>query len=351
MIPHSRPLIDENDIKAVEAVIKSYNLSEGRHVKRFEEEVAKYIGVKGGVALNSGTSALHLALLSLNIKKGDEVIIPSYVCTALLNAIRYVGAIPIISDIEEEGYNIAPYNVSPLITKNTKAIIVPHLFGLPAEIDKFLEFGIPIIEDIAQAFGAEYKGKNLGSYGILSIVSFYATKVITTGEGGMVLSDSEELLENIRDIRNYDNKEDYKVRYNYKMTDFQASLGLSQLKKLPYILKRRRNIANRYIESLEGLPISLPRNIESRDNIYYRFVIGVKNIDSVIKDFWERGIECKKPIFKPIHHYLGLKGFKNSEYAYNSFISIPIYPSLSDNEVEKISEESRVILWKAGPMS
>ncbi|MFA4932791.1 MAG: DegT/DnrJ/EryC1/StrS aminotransferase family protein, partial [Caldisericia bacterium] len=190
MIPHSKPTLDQRDYNAVLRVLQSGQISQGEYVKRFEANLSEFVGVKGGVATNSGTSALHLALLALEVGKGDEIILPSYVCTALLNAINYVGATPVLVDIEPDSFNLDAKRVKESLTEKTKAIIVPHLFGLPADMEELQSFGIPLIEDCAQALGATYKGKQAGSFGALSIFSFYATKVIASGEGGMVLSDS-----------------------------------------------------------------------------------------------------------------------------------------------------------------
>ena len=246
MIQHSKPYLDETDINSVINVMQSGYIAEGDLVKKFEKQVSRYIGVNDGIATNSGTSALHLALIALKIQKGDEVIVPSYVCTALLNAIKYVQASPVITDVNVDEGNICVQDIKNKITQKTKAIILPHMFGLAADIHEIQELGIPIIEDCAQSIGAEYHDKKVGSFGELSIFSFYATKMICTGEGGMILSNSKELLERIRDLHNYDFKPDYKVRYNYKLTDLQAALGISQMNHLPHFIKKRQQIAGIY---------------------------------------------------------------------------------------------------------
>ena len=219
VIPHSRPTLDGGDVSSVSEVIRSGQIVQDEVVGEFEKKVAKYIGVNGAAATSTGTSALHLSLLALGIKKGDHVAIPGFVCSALLNVVKYVGAHPILVDVDPETYNIDVHDLRKKIKKTTRAIILPHQFGLPADIDEVMSLGVPVIEDCAQAIGAVYKGEKTGSFGTLSCFSFYATKVLSTGEGGMVVSNSRKLLKKIRDLREYDNKKNYSIRYNYKMTD------------------------------------------------------------------------------------------------------------------------------------
>lgn len=253
LITHSRPSLDEDDIYSVVNTLRSNNIAQGIAVAQFENAMCDFIGIRGGaVAVNSGTSALHLSLLALNIKEGDEVMIPSYVCSALLNAIMYVKAKTCFVDIDPESYNIDTKDLKNKIRNKTKLIIVPHLFGLSADMKEIVKYGIPVIEDGAQSIGALYQGRQVGNLGIACVLSFYATKVITTGEGGMILSNSEEMLNKIRDLRDYDEKKHFKVRFNYKLTDFQASLGISQLKKLTSWIEKRRQIAKRVFRRVEN---------------------------------------------------------------------------------------------------
>ena len=337
IIPHSRPLISERDIEAVNSVLKSGQLSQGHKVREFEGKLAHFIGKKKAAATSSGTAALHLALLALDIKHGDEVIIPSFVCSAVLNAVNYTGATPVIVDIDPLTFNISTDAVKSAITGETKAIVVPHMFGCSAELDKLIEVGIPIIEDCAQAIGADLKGEKVGSFGLMSVFSFYATKVLTSGEGGMVLCDSEDLISKIRDLRDYDNRDNYVVRYNYKMTDIQASFGLSQLSNLGKFINRRRDIAVRYLEELKTCSFSLPIRKEGKEHIYYRFIIKAKEDASVyLKKIQERKVMCQRPVYIPLHVYLNLAGFPFADEAWKHAISIPIYPSLTEKEIEKV---------------
>jgi dTDP-4-amino-4,6-dideoxygalactose transaminase len=345
VIPHSRPTLDESDVFSVSEVIRSGRITQGELVEKFEKKVAKFIGLDGAVATNTGTSALHLSLIAVGIKKGDYVAIPSFVCAALLNAVKYVGAHPILIDIDPETYNIDVRDLKKRIKKSTKAIILPHQFGLPADIDEILSLGIPVIEDCAQAIGAVYKGKKAGSFGRLSCFSFYATKVLSTGEGGMVASDSKNLLKKIRDLRGYDNKKNYTVRYNYKMTDIQAAMGIAQLKKLNAFLLKRVNIAKRYSSELQEFCNVPSVRYKDRKHIFFRFPIQIQgSVSKALNFFSERGVTCARPVFKPIHKYLQINGFPNTDTVWNNTISIPIYPSLTDKEICKILDVLKLYL-------
>ncbi len=347
MIPHSKPTLDSKDFKAVLETLKSAHISQGAKVEEFEDKFSNFIGLKGGVATNSGTAALHLALLALYIGEGDEVIMPSYVCSALLNAVSYTRATPKIVDINEEDFNINISAVAANINSTTKAIIIPHMFGLSADMEGLLDLGIPIVEDCAQSLGSSYRTKLTGSFGALSIFSFYATKMMTTGEGGMLLTNSAEQIAAIRDLRDYGGKRNYKIRYNYKMTDFQAASGISQLSKLPDFIRRRKEIASYYCSELSDCGIIRPSVPEGREHIYYRYVIRTKkNPDELRAKLMEKEIACGYGVIQPLHHLLGLhaKDFPYTEAVSNSAISIPIYPSLKDDEVETIIRELKAVL-------
>ena len=345
VIPHSRPTLDESDLFSVSEVIRSGRIVQGEVVEKFEKKVAKFIGLDGAVATNTGTSALHLSLLAIGIKKGNSVAIPSFVCVALLNAVKYVGAHSILVDIDPETYNIDVRDLKKRIKKSTKAIILPHQFGLPADIDEIMSLGIPVIEDCAQAIGAVYKGKKAGSFGRLSCFSFYATKVLSTGEGGMVVSDSKNLLKKIRDLRGYDNKKNHTVRYNYKMTDIQAAMGIAQLKKLNSFLVKRVNIAKRYSSELQEFCNVPSVRYKDRKHIFFRFPIQIQgSVSKALNFFSERGVTCARPVFKPIHKYLQINGFPNTDAVWNNTISLPIYPSLTDKEICKILDVLKLYL-------
>jgi perosamine synthetase len=333
VIPHSRPTIGPEDIEAVSAVLRAGMLAQGDKVAEFEAALARFLGRRGGVATSSGTSALHLALLVLDVGPGDEVLLPSYTCVALLHAVRHVGATPVLVDSAADEYGMCPQEVRRRVTDRTRAVIVPHLFGMPADLDVLKELGIPVIEDCAQTLGTQCRGRPVGSMGTITVCSFYATKVITTGEGGMLLSDSEVMLRRARDLRDYDGRGALPTRFNYKMTDFQAALGLTQLGRLPAFVTRRRMLANRYTAALSGLPVVLPGEPPGRSHMFYRYVVGVADAPRLAGTLRDRGVECKMPVPRPLHRYLGQGGFSRAEYAAATSLSIPLYPSMTDGEV------------------
>jgi perosamine synthetase len=337
IIPHSRPSISEADIQAVLSVLKSGQLSQGSRVLEFEKKVASLIGRKKAAAVSSGSAALHSALLALDVKESDEIIIPSFVCSAVLNAVNYTGATAVLADIDPLSFNISVKAAQRALTSKTRAIIVPHMFGCPAEIDKLAELGVPLIEDCAQSIGANFKSQPAGSFGLLSVFSFYATKVIAAAEGGMVLADSEEFISRIKDLREYDNRDDYLLRYNYKMTDIQAALGLSQVSFLEKFISRRREIAARYFQEFENCNFSLPVRKKGKDHIYYRFVIKTRDrAAGYLERLQQKKVMCRRPVYLPLHVYLNLSGFPHTDEAWQKAISIPLYPSLREEEIEKI---------------
>ncbi|MCP4366405.1 MAG: DegT/DnrJ/EryC1/StrS family aminotransferase [Planctomycetes bacterium] len=347
MLQHSRPTIDGEDIEAVMRVLRSGHIAQGPLVEEFEDSFKKLLGVESAVATNSGSSALHLSLLALGVGKGDQVILPSYACAAVLNAVSYVRAEARLCDISEEDLNLRASDVKKEVNKRTKAIVLVHTFGQPADVEGFLELGIPIIEDCAQSLGARSSGKSVGSFGTLSIFSFYATKMITAGYGGMVTSNSRDLAEKVRDLREFDERQEYKVRYNYKMSDIEASLGLSQIGKLDAFITKRKEIAQLYDETFSRYGMEPAYRKKLSDHIFYRYVIKVRNrLDDVIARLALTGIEAKRPVYKPLHYYLGLResGFPNAEEAYNSVLSIPIYPSLDRDKAEYVARTTGEIV-------
>ena len=334
-IPHSRPTLGQEEIGAVAEVIASSQIAQSKVVHEFERAFAQKMKAKYAVTTNSGTAALHLVLLAMGIGERDEVVIPSYVCTALLNAVKYAGAAPVLAEIDPENYNLDPDDVKRRLTKRTKAVIVPHLFGLAADMEDLLALNVPIIEDCAQALGSTYNQKYVGTFGEAAIFSFYATKMMTTGEGGMVVSDSKDLMDRVRDLREYDNKDKYKIRYNYKTTDICAAIGLVQLSRIEKFIQRRRAIARSYDQAFESLDLQLP--LREQGHIYFRYVLGLgTDSSSWIRKLEGEGIGCARPVYRPLHQYLGLKGFSRTEKAWKESLSIPIYPSLTEENVERV---------------
>jgi dTDP-4-amino-4,6-dideoxygalactose transaminase len=337
-IPHSQPTLDANDAKIVMSVINSGHIAQGEKVSLFERRIARFQNVKHAAATSSGTAALHLALLALGIKKGDNVIIPSFVCTALLNAVCYTGADVRVADVGGD-FNIDATSVRTKINKRTKAIIVPHMFGLPADLGALLKCGVPVIEDCAQAIGARYQRKRAGSFGVLSIYSFYATKMLTTGEGGMVTSDDRALMDRVRDLRDYDEKKDSRLRFNYKMTDMQAAMGIHQLSQLPKWIGQRKKIAATYDAALKGCGLKLPEQFPGREHVYFRYVVQTDDQRGLLHRLRSKGIHVASPVFRPIHKYLQLKGCPVTDRFMSTAVSLPIYPTLSAAAVRYIAEQ------------
>jgi dTDP-4-amino-4,6-dideoxygalactose transaminase len=337
IIPHSRPLIDAEDIRAVSDVLASGHISEGEKVREFEAQIASFVGTRYGVALSSGTAAIHTALVGLHVVTGDEVIVPSFVCAGPYMAVLHAGAIPKIVDVDTSDYNLSAATVKSEITTKTKAIIVPHMFGNPAELDELLDLGIPLIEDCAQALGSKYKNRRAGSFGKLSVCSFYATKMITTGEGGLILTDDSEIYHTVLEMREYDKKPLGTTRYNYKMSDIQAALGVSQFRKLGSFIDRRKKIAMIYNERFSRIDVSLPCIASYKDSVFYRYVVKVNRLAHGQRVMKKKGVMCERPIWQPLHKSLcGIK-CPSSDYLYHHSLSIPLYPSLSEEEVDRVA--------------
>jgi len=345
VIPHSRPSLGEAEAQAVADVVRTGWIAQGKKVDEFERALAKVTGQDQGVAVNSGTAALYLALKGLGIGAGDEVVFPSYVCTALWHAVRQAGAVPILADIAPSTYNLSPVAVARAITPRTKAVIVVHSFGLPMDVADLKVAGIPLIEDCAQTLGVSVGGAPVGSQGTLAVCSFYATKMMTTGEGGMVLGREASLMARVRALREYDKRDTLESAFNYKMTDLQAAIGLSQAARFKSFLERRRVIAMRYAEAVRGAGLEPPQVLPGREHAYDRFVVRMPTpVGPMLERAKVLGIACQRPVYLPIHRYLGLTGFPESDAAWEHTLSIPIYPALSDGEVNRVVEAFPSIL-------
>ena len=346
IIPHSRPAIDQEDLRTTAEVLRSGQIAQGPYVTRFEAAMAGFFGLQGGVAVSSGTAALELSLRALRIGPGDEVIMPSYVCPAPWLATQRVGAEARLVDIDLHTFNIDPFAASRAVTTKTRAIIVPHLFGLPADLTALERLEIPLIEDCAQTLGVMEQGRPVGTVGRLTVCSFYATKLLCAGEGGMVLSNDGALLERVRSLREYDRAPTLDpASFNLKLTDLQAALGLSQLGRFSAFQEKRRFLAATYREALSSKAVFLPSVLPGSSHGYYRFIIRLphlrtdpEGLHSLIGMLEQQGIHCRKPVFRPLHRYLDRSGFLNSDEADRTALSIPLYPGLTDDEVRQIHQ-------------
>lgn len=336
VIPHSRPTLGTGEFRRAAEVIRSGHLAQGKMVQAFEQAFTDRMrGRTSAAAVSSGTAALQLVLIAMGIGAKDEVIIPSYVCSALLNAVHTVAAKPVLADIDPDTGNMDPLDAKKRITRRTKAIIVPHMFGLAADLDRLTALGVPIIEDCAQAIGSTYAGQPVGTFGQAAIFSFYATKVMTTGEGGMVVSGQKKIIGRIKDLREYDEKPEYKIRYNYKMTDIQAALGLAQLDQLETFIRRRRRIAKKYSRFLKEFGLKPP--CTDPGHIYFRYIVGLKSdAAGVIQRLREKGVMAARPVYKPLHQYLKLKGYPQTTRMWRNSISLPIYPGLTRRDADRV---------------
>ena len=355
-IPLNRPTLTKKDADSFKKLAVS-DLFSGETIEKFENKFARYLGRRYAIAVNSGTSALHLALMALDIKEKDEVICPSYTCVALLNAINYVQAEPKLVDcnfdVEKSDFNISFSDLKNKISQKTKAIIVPHMFGFPAEIEKIVSLGIPVIEDATQSFGGSYCGKKLGSYGAISIFSVHSSKMITTGNGGVFATDSENLYKKAKFFGDYESTivsqrlrkaDNYQIQYNYKISDLSAILGISQLDQIDKFVEKRKKIAKTFSKFLKG-SAQLP--LLSENNIFWRYVVEIKKDPiSVIKEAIKYGIDLGRGVYPPLHQYLKMddKLFPNTKKAIFSLIALPIYPSLTDKEIDYLIKTLKKII-------
>jgi len=335
LIAHARPSLDDGDAERVARTIRSGFVVQGREVEAFEMELAPRFGAAAAAAVGSGTAALELALRALGVGIGDEVIIPSYVCDALYQAVIRCGGVPVLGDADPDTASLSPHDARRRLTARTRCAIVPHAFGLVTDVTAFAGLGVPVVEDCAQALGATVHGRPAGAAGALAVGSFYATKLMTTGEGGVVAGPAA-LVARVRDARQYDERDDLAPRANAKMTDMQAALGRGQLARLDDFIARRRAIADRYREGLRGLPCRTPAPVGER-HVYHRFVITVDgSVEALQAALAERGVAARRPVFRPAHRALGHGGFPVADRLWAQSLSIPCYPGLTDAEVDAV---------------
>ena len=337
MIPHSRPTIGDDDAARVARVVRGGQLAQGPEVAGFEHGLAARMGVAAAAAVSSGSAALELALRALDVGPGHEVIIPTYVCDALYHAVRRCGAAPVLADADPETLGLSAEDAARRRTPRTRAVIVVHPFGLAVDLDDFQRLGVALVEDCAQTLGATLGGRPVGARGGLAVCSFYATKLLTTGEGGAVAG-AADLVARARDARDYDERTDLTPRFNYKMTDMQAALGQGQLVRLDAFIARRRALAARYRTALaRAARCRVPPDAGER-HVYHRFVVAIEApLAPVLAHLERRGVTARRPVFRPIHRALGLSGYPNAERLWAESLSLPCYPMLTDDEVDTVA--------------
>lgn len=367
MIPVNTPLFCGNEKKYLnECIDTGWISSEGPFIKRFEEEMALYIGKSYATAVANGSAALDIAVKALELKKGDEVIMPSFTIISCAQALVTQGIKPILVDSHFDTFNMKVEEIESKITKKTKAIMIVHIFGLTVDIDPILDlakkYNLKIIEDAAQMHGQEYKGKKCGSFGDISIFSFYPNKHITTGEGGMVLTDNEYLDSRAKSLRNLcfttDRFIHKELGWNYRMTNMQAALGVAQLEQIDTIIEKKRWIGNNYndlLKDIESINLPIP-NTNYCENIYWVYAITLKDTYSksaknIMSELGEYKIGTR-PFFYPMHkqpvfNKMGLfvnDNLPNSEKLYEKGFYIPSGLALTKEEVEKVSEVLHKVL-------
>lgn len=349
MITIAKPYLDEAEIEAVTAVLRSGVIAEGPRVAQFEQAFAEYIGVDHAVAVNSGTAALHVALMAHGIGKGDEVITSPFSFVATANSIVYTGAKPVFADIDPDTYIISPDQVHEMITSRTKAIMPVHLYGHAADMGAIMEIAedhnLLVIEDACQAHGATYKGKKVGSFGT-GAFSFYPTKNMTTSEGGIITTDDPDIAARSRMLRAHGSKQRYlheMIGYNFRMTDISAAIGIVQMGRLAEFTEKRRQNARKLASGLKGTKnLILPVEKENCSHVYHQYTIRTPRRDSLRDTLQEKGIGTGTyyPLCihqQPLYKEMGYAGsFPNSEKAAREVLSIPVHPGLSDADINTV---------------
>jgi perosamine synthetase len=362
----AQPVIGELETRYVlEALKEGQVSSRGRFVTAFEDQFAAMAGARYGIATCNGTCALHLALLAAGIGPGDEVLVPSLTFVATANAVRYVGATPVFVDILPNYWGIDPDQVSQKITAKTRAIIPVHLYGHPVEMDSIIEIarenGLSVIEDAAEAHGATYKGRPVGALGTAGIFSFFGNKIMTTGEGGMLVTNDALVAERARQFRDHGSDPEIRywhpvIGYNYRMTNLQAALGLAQLEQLDGFLARKREIADLYHRILGAVPGLVPQSEETwASPVHWMVSLLVKpgrgvSRDTLMQALKEKNIETR-PFFHPMHTLPPYRGpdagpCPVAEEVASQGINLPSGVPLTDQDVERVSNQIREFCWQ-----
>jgi perosamine synthetase len=355
-LPVAQPFIADKELSYVmECVLTGWISSAGKFVTRFEEIFAEFCGARYGIATSSGTTALHLALLTAGVGEGDEVIVPTLTFIATANAVKYTGARPVFVDSEDSTWNVDAGRIEEAVTPRTKAIIPVHLFGHPADMDPILEIasrhGLTVIEDAAEAHGACYKEKRVGNLGDLGIFSFYGNKIVTTGEGGILVTDRPDLAEKARLLRDHGMSREKRywhtvLGYNYRLTNLQAAVGVGQMEKIEQILQKKRWIAHRYDEILKDQAgLSPPPEASWAHNVYWLYAVLMEpeffgcSRDELIARLLERGIEAR-PFFPPVHTqpvYSTGQSLPVAERLAAIGLCLPSAPQLHSTDIQRVA--------------
>lgn len=354
MIPIAKPSVGEEEAHAAATVIKSGLLASGQEVKEFEREFSSYIGTNEGVATSNGTTALHIAQTALGIGPGDEVIVPSFTFIATATSVSMCGASPVMADIEEKTYCIDPDSVMDQINPHTKAVIGVHLYGHPCDVHALSEIcedhSLFFVEDCAQAHGAEYRSKKVGNFGVCGCFSFYPTKNMTCGEGGMVTSSDPSLVKRMRILINHGQTEKYlhtELGYNFRLTDIAAAIGRVQLHKLPEMNKKRMNNGTYLSQHITRKGIITPAVRPGCNHVYHQYAIRVTEESGFFRDelaefLNNHGIGTGVHYPMPVHEQPVYKGkVRGSSCPVAGLISpeilsLPVHPGLSEEEREDI---------------
>jgi perosamine synthetase len=353
-IPLSAPDITEADIEAVVSVLRTPRLSIGPKMEEFERSIADLVGVSHGIAVSSGTAGLHLCLRALSLGEGDEVIVPSFTFVSAGNVILYERAKPVFVDIEPRTLNLDPGKLERSITPKTRAIIVVHTFGHPADMDPIMEIarkhGLPVIEDACEAIGARYRGRPVGGIGDFGVFGFYPNKPITTGEGGMVVARDSQMAATIRALRNQGRRESdgwlehRLLGYNYRLSELNCALGVEQMKRIDDILDRREALAIQYSEELQAITevITPPLRMENGRVCWFVYVIRLENRDAILGKLKEQGIGCAR-YFAPLHRqplfvpYVSpCDDLKITEQVAGQTLALPFFNRLTREQIHEV---------------
>lgn len=346
MIPAAQPLIGEEERNAVDRVLRSGMLAQGPEVKAFEEEFSLHVDGRHCVAVNSGTSALHMAFIAAGIGPGDEVIVPSFSFAATANSVALTGATPVFADIEQDYFNLDPAGVEALITSRTRAIMPVHLYGHPAAMTEFeaicAKHDVLLLEDAAQAHDATLNGIPVGAFGLAASFSFYPTKNMTSGEGGMITTGDEGVARMLRLLRNQGMEQRYKneiVGFNTRMTDIHAAIGREQLKKLPGWTEARQQNAEFLSRNISGVVV--PPVAPGATHVYHQYTIRIvdHDRDAFSEELTKRGVGNGVYYPTPIHRLpsFGLSlDLPVTEQVARQCLSLPVHPSLTQGQLETI---------------